>query len=255
VATAFLHRSADLVARTARLVDRTGEAARYEEIARGALRAWRSHYIAADGSLTPDTQATYVRALAWGLLPHELRRPAADRLAALVRSAGTHLDTGFLSTPDLLPVLADHGHLDLAYELLLQRTTPSWLGMLDRGATTVWESWEGISEDGEAQGSLNHYSKGAVISFLHTRTAGISPLEPGYRRFRVAPRPGGGLRSVEGVHQSPYGRIRSAWQLASGGVFHLEVTVPAGTNAEIDLPDGSRTGVGPGSHEFLVPCP
>ncbi|MFE0930411.1 family 78 glycoside hydrolase catalytic domain [Streptomyces mutabilis] len=254
VATAFLHRSADLLARTARLVDRASEAARYEEIAQGALRAWRSHYVAADGGLTPDTQATYVRALAWGLLPDELRRPAADRLASLVRAAGTHLGTGFLSTPDLLPVLADHGHLDLAYDLLLQRTTPSWLGMLDRGATTVWESWEGIGEDGNAQGSLNHYSKGAVISFLHTRTAGITPLEPGYRRFRVAPRPGGGLRSAEGVHESPYGRIRSAWRLASEGVFQLEVTVPAGTSATIDLPDGTRTQAGPGTHEFMVPC-
>ncbi|MFE1117453.1 family 78 glycoside hydrolase catalytic domain [Streptomyces rochei] len=255
VATAYLHRSADLLARTARLVGRAGEAERYEEIARGALRAWRAHYVAADGSLTPDTQATYVRALAWGLLPDELRRAAADRLAALVRSAGTHLGTGFLATPDLLPALADHGHLDLAYELLLQRTAPSWLGMLDRGATTVWESWEGIGEDGDAQGSLNHYSKGAVVSFLHTHTAGISPLEPGYRRFRVAPRPGGGLRSVQGVHQSPYGRICSTWRITSDGVFHLEVTVPAGTSAEIDLPDGSRTGAGPGAHEFTVPCP
>ncbi|WP_254650839.1 family 78 glycoside hydrolase catalytic domain [Streptomyces sp. GbtcB7] len=252
VATAYLHRSADLLASTAQLVN-SGEAARYEEIAQGALHAWRSHYVAGDGSLTPHTQATYVRALAWGLLPEELRSAAAGHLASLIRAAGTHLGTGFLSTPDLLPVLADHGHLDLAYELLLQRTPPSWLGMLDRGATTVWESWEGIGDDGRARGSLNHYSKGAVISFLHTRTAGIRPLEPGYRRFLVAPRPGGGLRRAEGVHQSPYGLIRSAWQITSCGAFRLQVTVPAGTSAEVQLPDGFLTRLSPGTHEFTDP--
>ena len=97
---------------------------------------------------------------------------AAAQLVELIRDAGTHLGTGFLATPDLLPVLADHGHADVAYELLLQDTPPSWLAMIDRGATTVWERWEGIDDDGVPHESLNHYSKGAVISFLHRYTAG-----------------------------------------------------------------------------------
>ncbi|UIX29410.1 family 78 glycoside hydrolase catalytic domain [Streptomyces sp. GQFP] len=252
VATAFLHRSADLLARSARLLGRGRDAERYEEIAAGALRAWQAACLAPDGGLTPSTQATHVRALAFGLVPERLREAVADRLAALVKEADTHLGTGFLATPDLLPVLADHGHLDLAYELLLRRTPPSWLGMLDRGATTVWESWEGIDEDGAPHGSLNHYSKGAVISFLHTRTSGIRLLEPGYRRFLVEPRPGGGMRRAEAEHDSPYGRIRSAWRIEQG-TFHLDVTVPAGTRAEIRLPDGTRTEVTPGTHHFGVP--
>ena len=94
-------------------------------------------------------------------------------MVELIREAGTHLGTGFLATPDLLPVLAEAGHLDVAYELLLQDTPPSWLTMVDRGATTVWEEWEGIDDDGVAHASLNHYSKGAVIIFLHRYVAGI----------------------------------------------------------------------------------
>ncbi|MFF8022138.1 hypothetical protein ACFZDJ_13635 [Streptomyces sp. NPDC007896] len=190
VATAYLHRSADLLSRIAQLLDRTADAARYAALADGTRKAWQAHYLADDGTVTPATQATYVRALAFGLIPDRLCPAAADRLATLVRKAGTHLGTGFLATPDLLPVLADHGHLDLAYDLLLQRTQPSWLAMIDRGATTVWESWEGLADDGTPQDSLNHYSKGAVISFLHTRTAGIRQLEPAYRRFLIAPPPG-----------------------------------------------------------------
>ena len=106
-------------------------------------------------------------------------------------------------------MLADTGHLDVAYELLLQDTEPSWLVMIDRGATTVWERWNGVDADGVPHESLNHYSKGAVVSFLHRYAAGhrAARRRPAYRRFRVRPRPGGGLTSAEAAHESPYGRI------------------------------------------------
>ena len=129
----------------------------------------------------------------------------ADRLVDLIREAGTHLGTGFLATPDLLPVLVEAGHADVAFELLLQDTPPSWLTMVDRRATTVWEEWEGIDAAGVAHASLNHYSKGAVISFLHEYVAGIrlDADEVAYRRFRIEPLPGGGITWAEGVHDSP----------------------------------------------------
>ena len=144
----------------------------------------------ADGRLHPDTQANHVRALAFELVPAELRSAVAARLVELVRAAGTHLATGFLATPYLLPVLADTGHLDVAYELLFTDTMPSWLYMIERGATTVWERWDGVRPDGTPFESLNHYSKGAVVSFLHRYVAGIRLLEndggAAYRHFRVA---------------------------------------------------------------------
>jgi alpha-L-rhamnosidase len=117
----------------------------------------------------------------------------------------------------------------------------------------VWEHWDGVDESGVPHDSLDHYSKGAVISFLHRYTAGIQSLEPAYRRFRVAPRPGGALTSAEAAHESPYGRIESAWRIA-GGVFSLRVTVPAGTSAEVVLPGGATTTAGPGTHTFEEPA-
>ena len=174
----------------------------------------------------------------------------------LVRDARTHLGTGFLATPFLLPVLADAGHLDVAYELLTQDTPPSWLYMVERGATTVWESWEGIDADGVPHASLNHYSKGAVVSFLHRYVAGIQLLDeyPGYRHFVVEPRPGGGLSWTEAVHDSPYGRIESSWRTGNG-TFRLTVSVPPGTTAEVRMPDGTRIDQGPGTrtHECAHP--
>ncbi len=194
VATAYFAHSARLMSQIAAVIGRSAEAARYGELAERVRDAWRTEFIGADGRLQPDTQANHVRALAFDLVPAELRADAAARLVELVRAAGTHLATGFLATPYLLPVLADTGHLDVAYELLFTDTMPSWLYMIERGATTVWERWDGVRPDGTPFESLNHYSKGAVVSFLHRYVAGIRLLEDSggaaYRHFRVEPSPG-----------------------------------------------------------------
>lgn len=264
VATAYLHRSADLLARTAALLGHPDDAAHYRRVADGARTAWQAEYLVttpgAEAVTVPDTQATLVRALAFGLVPGRLRTRAADRLAALVRSAGTHLTTGFLSTGLLLPVLADHGHLDLAYALLQQPSAPSWLAMIGRGATTIWEDWHGIDEQGRPKMSYNHYSKGAVVSFLHQYTAGIRlPSTPdetaaGYRRFVIAPRPGGGLTSASARHDSPHGTIASHWQ-SHDHRLTLTVDIPPGTEAEIHLPGTEPTLAVPGTHTYTVAHP
>jgi alpha-L-rhamnosidase len=251
VATAYLYRSASLLAAAAQVLERDSDAARYSELAEAVLDAWRTEFIGPNGALTPETQANHVRALAFGLVPDELRPAVAGRLVELIRAANTHLATGFLSTPDLLPVLADEGHLDVAYELLFQDTPPSWLHMIGKGATTIWENWEGLDERGT--GSLNHYSKGAVISFLHRYVAGIRPGRqddaPAYRQFRIQPQPGGGLTWAEAQFDSPYGRIASSWGIA-GETFHLDITVPPATTADVTLPDGATHTAHPGTHHY-----
>jgi alpha-L-rhamnosidase len=252
VATAYYAHTAGLMARIAEVTGRADDAVRYAELREHVRAAWQAEFLDGEGRLTPDTQANHVRALAFDLVPHEVRPAVADRLVELIRKADTHLGTGFLATPYLLPVLADTGHLDVAYELLLQDSEPSWLVMVDRGATTVWERWNGVSADGVPSESLNHYSKGAVVSFLHRYTAGIELVEPAYRRFRVRPRPGGGLTHAEAVHESPYGRIESAWRI-DDGVLHLRVVVPPGTEAEVVLPSGATTVAVPGEHTYTSP--
>ena len=251
VATAYLHRSATELAEIAGVLGDAEDSARFAELAAATRDAWRTEFLGPDGAITPDTQAGHLRALQFGLVPDVLRGAAAERLVALVREAETKLTTGFLSTPFLLPVLADHGHLDLAYELLLQTEVPGWMVMVDRGATTVWEEWEGVDADGRAHASLNHYSKGAVISFLHRYTAGIRPTAPGYRTFEVHPRPGGGIEWVAAHHDSPYGRIGVEWRQV-GGSFSIDVEVPPGAACALVLPDGRREMVPPGRHHRSV---
>ncbi len=256
IATAFLHRSSSLLARTAGLLGRDDEGQRYAALAEATRAAWQAEFVDADGRLTPDTQANHVRALAFDLVPPDLRPSVASRLVDLVHDAGDHLTTGFLATPFLLPVLADHGHLDVAYTLLFQDTAPSWLAMIDAGATTIWENWDGPEGGGDGGvGSLNHYSKGAVVSFLHRHVAGLRPddAHPGYERFTIAPMPGGGITSAEAVHDARRGRVRSAWRI-EGGTFTLEAEIPPGAEADVVLPDGTRHRAGPGSSIYRCPA-
>jgi alpha-L-rhamnosidase len=247
VATAYLYRSARQLAEIARILGRGDDADRYGELATNVADAWRHEFLADDGTTTPDTQATYARALTFGLVPDDLRAASAARLVELIRAAGNHLGTGFLATPFLLPILADTGHLDVAYDLLFQDREPSWLVMVDRGATTVWEEWSGVNADGVAHASLNHYSKGAVITFLHEYVAGLQLIEPGYRRFRVAPRPSAEIEWAEAHHDSPYGRIDVRWE-QHGQQLDVHVGVPPGTTADVILPDGKARTFTSGRH-------
>ena len=247
VATAYFYRSARELSQLAALVGETDTAERYGTLADHVLGAWRTEFLDRHGHVSPASQADLVRALAFGLVPDDLRFQTANDLVDLVHEADDHLGTGFLATPFLLPVLADAGHLDVAYALLLQDTEPSWLSMTENGATTIWEDWDGVSSKGVARHSLNHYSKGAVISFLHRYTAGLQLVEPGYRRFRVAPRPGGGITGANTYHDSPYGHIAVRWEI-EGDDGTIEVSVPDATTGELVLPDGTSEELPPGVH-------
>jgi len=255
VATAYLYRSAATVVRVARVLGlREDQWRPYQAIAEGALDAWRREFVRDDGTLAAATQACHVRALAFGLVPEDLRPAVAGRLARLVGLAGGHLATGFLSTGYLLPVLADSGHLGLAYDLLRQDSTPSWLTMVDRGATTLWEHWDGVDARGVPHGSLNHYSKGAVATFLHRYVAGLRPASPGHRQFEVRPRPGGGITWASARYHGPFGPIDLAWHVGDGAM-ELDVVVPGGSTATVVMPGGEPQEVGPGRHHWTGAAP
>jgi alpha-L-rhamnosidase len=245
VGTAYLYRSTHTLAAIAGVLGRTETAARYAALAARIRDAWQTEFL--DTGLR--TQANCVRALAFGLVPQHHRAGIAERLAGLIRDAGWHLGTGFLSTADLLPVLADTGHADIAYRLLFQRTSPSWLGMLDHGATTIWEDWDGVGADGAATASLNHYSKGAVIRFLHTHTLGLrqAPGSTAWERFIVAPVPDPRIGWARGTFDSPQGTITVHWRLEDGDLS-VDVDVPPGTTAQLVYPDGESIALGPGRH-------
>ncbi|GAA1836398.1 family 78 glycoside hydrolase catalytic domain [Agromyces salentinus] len=255
VATAYHARTARLVLAAAELLDDTEAVARYARIADLAEAAFRTNYVAPAGRVVSDTVTALSVAIAFGLLEGDQMREAGDRLAELVAEGDHLIATGFVGTPIVCDALAATGHLDDAYHLLLRTEAPSWLYAVTMGATTVWERWDSMLPDGSINPgemtSFNHYALGAVADFLHRVVGGLAELEPGYRRVRIAPRPGGGLGHAAVRHDSPFGTISCDW-IREGGRMCVDVVIPAGVTAEISMPDGRDRVevVGAGAHRF-----
>ncbi len=249
VSTAYFARSSRLVAQMAGLLGYTRDAAAYTTLADEVTAAFRTAYVLADGRMTSDAQTAYALALRFDLLPDDLRDPAAERLAALVREEGNRIGTGFVGTPLVTDALSANGRLDTAYDLVLERGCPSWLYQVDMGATTVWERWDSMLPDGSvnpgSMTSFNHYALGAVADWMHRVVAGLAPEDAGYRRIRFAPRPGGELTSASARHLTPFGVAAISWSLDREELT-VEVEVPVGATAVLDLPGTAPEELGHG---------
>ena len=247
VATAYFSHSAALLSRIAGLLGKAEDAKEFADMAEKAKLAYR--FTCTDnGTVHSERQCAYVRPIAFDLLEGDEKRAAADDLAELVKKNGYHLNTGFLSTPFLCGVLAENGHADTAYRLLLQDTCPGWLYAVKKGATSIWETWDGIRPDGTVHDSFNHYSYGAVSGWLFRGVCGIR-LEGG--KFTVRPTPNEALGHAEAEWKSPIGTIRSAWKYENGSL-RFTIDVPSNTTADIFLPDGTHETVPAGSYEYDI---
>lgn len=241
VATAFFAYSAELLSKAARVLGKTDDAECYLDLANQVKDAFNAEFVTPAGRVGPNTQTAYVLALHFDLLPEAMRPLAAERLVELIRQNDYHLTTGFVGTPYLCHVLSRFGYTDVAYRLLNQDTYPSWLYPVKRGATTIWERWDGIKPDGTFQdarmNSFNHYAYGAIGEWLYRVVAGIEadPDAPGYKRVLIQPQPGGQLSYVRASLDSMYGKIESKW-VVEDDYLHLTVSLPANTEGVVRLP-------------------
>jgi alpha-L-rhamnosidase len=251
LATAYWAYDARLMAEMARAVGRPEDAKRYEDLFEGIKGAFNEAYVDPDGRIKGDTQTCYVVALHMDLLPEALRPAAAEHLVAAIEREDWHLSTGFVGVGYLCPVLTETGHCDVAYRLLNNETYPSWGYTIRNGATTIWERWDGWTEENGFQSpnmnSFNHYSLGSVGEWLYRHVAGLDmdPQTAGYGRIVIRPRPGGGLTHARGEYDSVRGRIVSAWSIA-GEQFNLGVVIPPNTTATVYVPVESGTGISEG---------
>ncbi len=240
-ATAFFAHSTDLLSRMARVLGREAEAAKYGELFDAIRAAFQRAFVQPDGAIRGDTQAGYALALHFDLLPQALRTNAAQRLAANIEQYDGHLATGIQSTHRALLELSERGYHELAWQLVTNRTFPSWGYMIENGATTIWERWDGFVKGRGFQdagmNSFNHWALGAVGEWMTRHILGFQPEEthPGWERFTIHPRPGGGVTWARGHYESPRGRIASDWRLTPGE-FRLDVIVPANTSAAVHFP-------------------
>lgn len=249
VATAYMCRSSENVAHMAEILGKSKDAEKYRKIADKIKNTYEKYLIDEDGVIEPGHQAAYVRALAMGLCSGEKREKVLGHLIQEIEANDYRLNTGFLSTPFLLPVLADCGYPEIAFRILEQTENPSWLHAVKLGATTILESWDGMDVHDE---SYNHYSYGAVCEFLFAYVAGIRPVweAPGYKEFELKPLLGGSLSHAEAIFESQYGSIVSAWK-REGEKWEYHCRVPENTKAHLTLPDARKIELGSGEYIFV----
>ncbi|MBL7498236.1 glycoside hydrolase family 78 protein [Frankia sp. CNm7] len=262
VATAYLCRTTSELAQAADVLGRTDDVARYSRLHQRVRAAFRDEWVTPTGLVANDTVTAYALAICFDILRPAQEKRAGRRLAELVARADHRISTGFAGTPLVAHALSRTGHLDTAYKLLLQTECPSFLYPVTQGATTIWERWDAIRPDGALHDtgmtSLNHYALGAVADWLHRVVGGLQPAEPGYRRIRIAPQPGGGLTHATVTHDTPHGQAHVAWRLDVDGHMTVDVTIPAGTAADVVLPrhpDELTAHVGAGSHHWEYDLP
>jgi alpha-L-rhamnosidase len=241
ISQCFFAYSTQLMIKTAEVLGKTGDVRTYSELLTKIKEAFLKEYTTASGRLISGTQTAYVLALHFDMLPEGLRDQAAARLVQNIKDYNNHLTTGFLGTPYLCHVLSRFGYNEIAFNLLLQETYPSWLYPVKMGATTIWERWDGQKPDSTfqnpAMNSFNHYAYGAIGDWMYRVIGGISTYDsfPGYKKIKIMPHIGGNFTSATTTYQTNYGLISTNWS-TKGGKLQFDVHIPANTTAVIYIP-------------------
>ena len=246
VTTAYFVWLMETMAAIAEILQKDEDEARYRFYAEKAKAGYRALVNTKGYSLDTDRQASLVRPLFLDLLDGKQADYAKKRLVQALETYGWRLGTGFLSTPLILYVLAEID-IGYAYRLLENEEIPGWLSMPKAGANTVWEAWEGPNAVSGGIGSLDHYSKGAVVEWLFGEMCGVRV--DGENHFMIAPKPGGSFTFAKAAYKSVYGEVRSGWEKTETG-WRYEIVIPPNCTAEILLPDGTKKTVGCGKYIF-----
>ena len=271
IASAFFAYSTELLIKAGKILGE--DMSYYEELYQKVRAAFRSAFmkdglpvlypkcdgLATDRPVKGLTQCSLVLILHFRLYEESERQGLVDTLVQMIRENDTRMTTGFVGTPYILHVLSENGYADVAFDLLFQEKAPSWLFSVLYGATTMWEHWDSIKEDGtfwaDFMNSFNHYAYGAVCDWLFGGVVGIHVLDDGagYRHVQIVPHTDRRMGFAEYSIDVGHGILRSAWRY-NGNELRYDITVPEGTVAELQLPGGRRETLTTGTYLFVENC-
>jgi alpha-L-rhamnosidase len=244
--TTYFYHLLQLMARYATLLEKPDDAMEFSALAARMKTAFNKKYFHEDaGTYSNGSQTSSVLPLAFGMVPEADREKVVQALVRKIDQQNKgHIGTGLVGGQWLMRVLSDNGHADLAYEIASPTAYPSWGYMVNQGATTIWELWNGDTAN-PAMNSGNHLMLvGDLVTWFYENLAGIrpDPEQPGFKRIIMRPTPVGDLTSVKASHESPYGEIVSEWR-REGNQFTWKVTLPANTTGTVYLPAGDLASV------------
>jgi len=224
----------------AAILGKTEDERKFARLHEEIKSAFNREFVSEDARIKGNTQTAYAMALFMDLLPEDKREQAARHLVGRIEIEDWHITTGIHGIRFLLPVLSEYGYDDVAYRLLQQDTYPSWMYTIHEGATTIWERWDGWTEEKGFQNTLmnsfNHYALGAVGEWMYRYMGGIYPAEPGYKKIVVRPRIHERLRKADVSYRCIKGLIESKWEMTEKGELEMEVTIPPNAVGEVFVP-------------------
>ena len=254
IANAYYLYVTDLVKQTAEVLRKADAVEKYEKLYEVTLEAFREEYYTSTGRIVSETQTGAILSLYFNLAREKDRPRILQTLLTNIENHKNHLATGFVGTPYICHTLSENGAHGMASTLFMREDYPSWLYSVNMGATTIWERWDSIKPDGafdeSGMNSLNHYANGSVGDWMYRKVAGLTQLEPGYKKFKVQPMFVKGIEEAGVEFYSVYGKIESKWSCRDGKI-RVKVVVPANTTAVICLPEKEgRIEVGSGIYEY-----
>ena len=236
--TAYYYVDACVLARVASLLGKGADARRFDKLAIRIKKAARKHfYDKKTGRVAGHGQTSIACFLYQGLIEPEEAETFGAMLVDEVTACNDHIDCGILGAKYTLNALTDLGRADVAYRIVTQRDYPGWGLWIEQGATTLWETWDGLA-------SRNHHMFSDVSAWFYKALAGIrlDADRPAFKHAVIKPWPVGELTWAAGETRTPYGLLRSAWKREDGR-FTLDVAVPPNSSATVHLPTGDAAGV------------
>ncbi len=238
IGSCYYAESVKKVADAAKALGKTKEESNYRALYQHIYDAILEEYYTKTGRLSIDTQTGYIVALYTGIYPDKER--VIEGLKGRLYKDCYKLKGGFVGAPIMCRVMAENGMEEEAFYFLLQEGYPGWLHCVDLGATTIWERWNSVLDNGLLSGtmmnSLNHYAYGAIVEYLYRDVAGIKALEPGFKKVEISPLVNQKLKYMKAAYRSAYGTYRSEWKILKDGKVHVEIEIPFGGTAVIGLP-------------------
>ncbi|MED0874650.1 family 78 glycoside hydrolase catalytic domain [Bacillus mobilis] len=240
IATAFYAYSTSLLRRIAEILGENTDAKYYAELQGNIVQSFQNEFVTPNGRLISNTQTAHVLALLFELVNNNVKEKVFNRLIELLKENKNHLTTGFIGTPYLNLILSKFKRHDLACKLLLHEDYPSWLYQVKKGATTIWEHWDGVKEDGtlwnDSMNSYNHYAYGSIVEWIYRYIIGleVDETKPAYKHFYIQPHFDSNLEWIKVKRETAYGEIKIEWRVEKEQAF-LQTSVPPNTRATLRI--------------------
>ncbi|MCD8262716.1 MAG: family 78 glycoside hydrolase catalytic domain, partial [Bacteroides sp.] len=205
-----------------------------------------------------NTVTSNILPLAFGMVPDEYKEEVKKNvIATIITTNKGHISTGVIGGQWLMRTLSSMGRADIAYLLATNKTYPSWGYMVEKGATTIWELWNGDTANPEMNSANHVMLLGDLLTWCYENLAGIRSSREAVAFKHIVMKPDfevQELSKVDASYMSPYGLIVSRWNKTP---MHLdwEVEIPANTTAEVHFPNGKVEQIGSGAYRFQVDIP